>query len=185
MLARRFAFIPLVAILVACAHDFRKDPEVIAAVREHRAWLDQLPRCSPRPTAIEVGGLRGLHDPGSAAAAPDHPIVAVRGLLTLARFPTCTKMACLRTRCCNGCEIPWVLVQPLGPRVHGHLSAELPIREHGQQYPMSGGAMDCQVRALQELVPDVEVIATGRLVAQTIGGTILDASLLCTVEHKK
>jgi hypothetical protein len=50
---------------------------------------------------------------------------------------------------------------------------------------MAGGAMDCQVRALQDLVPDVEVIATGRLVAQTIGGTILDASLLCIVEHKK
>lgn len=182
LLTRRSVFLPLVSILVACAHDFRKDPEVIAAVRGHRAWLDQLPRCRPGATAIEVGGLRGLRDPGSASVASEHPIVAVRGLLTLARVPLCTKMACLHTACCNGCDIPWVLVPSSGP-LRGHHLTELQIREHGDKYPMAGGAMDCQVSALQALVPEVEVIATGKLVEQAIGGTVLDASSLCVMEH--
>jgi hypothetical protein len=161
---------------LSCAHDLRKDPAMIAAVKGHRASLDRLPRCSPDVKPIEIRQLlpKALDD-----------AVAVRGLLVLEDRPECTLMYCRGGGCCNTCFLHWVLVSPPGPPANGRSQHEVRIVRSDDRGPLSATALDCQVPVLREMIPRPEVIVTGTVLRGKSESSIsiFDASL-CVVERK-
>ncbi|HEY7375181.1 MAG TPA: hypothetical protein VIF57_23670 [Polyangia bacterium] len=153
------------AAAVGCAHGGAKhhDAYVESGVASIQTWIAGLPRC-PVKASLEMASFR--EDEATAA-------VAVRGQLTLAAAPTCTRISCVGdTACCNNCFPSWIVVPEAAdaPR-------ELAIQKSGTDRPLSAVVRDCKLGAVREQLPSTRVVVSGFLE----GGVIIRASM-CVLE---